>query len=167
MSYVQITRTDLETWLDSLPFDWERVSGKEGIYHINCSDMVAIKLSSTQTQHDEAMGNGHASMNLSLVSKLNGWALNKKARDRKHFKRTDNWKETWADGVFHWISEYSSKASFYEKIADRESYKAKWLAIIGASPNSVSNPVLRRYHEKLIEGGILWENEEAKIRSLV
>ena len=83
MSYVHISRRELEEWLNSLPFDWERVEGKEGIYHINCSDMVAIKLSSTQTQHDEAMGKGHASMNLSLVSKLNGWVLNKKARDRK------------------------------------------------------------------------------------
>tara|TARA_B100000073_G_scaffold340281_1_gene339896 strand:- start:4726 stop:5226 length:501 start_codon:yes stop_codon:yes gene_type:complete len=166
VSYIQITRNELEDWLDSLPFDWERVVDKEGIYLIKCSDRVAIKLSSTQTQYNEAMGKGHASMNLSLVSKINGWSLNKKARDRKHFKRTSGWRKTWANGVSHWVSEYNSKASFYEKIADREAYKSKWLSIIRASPNNTA-PALRRYQDKLMEGGILWESEEAKVMALV
>ena len=88
MSYVNITRTELEDWLTTKNYSWERVKDKQGVYLITLSPTVAIKLSSTQTKHDHAMGRGFASMNLTLVSHVNGWTLNRKARDRKHFKRT-------------------------------------------------------------------------------
>ena len=154
MSYIQISRTELEKLRksDSLPFDWERVEGKEGIYHINCSDMVAIKLSSTQTQHDEAMGKGHASMNLSLVSKLNGWALNKKARDQ----RSTSSEQTIGRrlGLMGYSIGFQNTVQRLRltKIADRESYKAKWLAIIGSSPNIAFNPVLKAFYERGLRG---------------
>ena len=166
MSYVNITRDELEAWLTAENFDWERVDGRVGIYHICLSDNVAILLSSTQTRDDESMGHGNAGMNLRLVSRLNGWTLNRKARDRKHFKRTKNWRDTWSKGVHHWMGEYSSKTSFYEKIADREAYKFKWCGIISGSSSYPSSRFLREAYEKVSGGKILWDNEETKILAL-
>ena len=167
MSYVDITREDLETWLTEENYDWHRLYERKGIYHICLSDKVAILLSSTQTRYDESMGHGNASMNLRLVSRVNGWTLNRKARDRKHFKRTKNWRVTWSEGVFHWIAEYSSKASFYEKIADRESYKAEWCAKILSCPSYSSDYFLKKAYAKVSEGQILWDNEEDRIKALL
>lgn len=166
MSYVDISRDELEAWLTAENYEWVRVPNREGIYHICLSDKVAILLSSTQTRDDESMSHGNASMNLRLVSRLNGWTLNRKARDRKHFKRTKNWRSTWSEGVFHWIAEYSSKASFYEKIADREAYKVEWCNKILSCPTYSSSPFLRKAYAKVSEGQILWDNEEDRIRSL-
>jgi len=166
MSYVNITRTELEDWLTTKNYSWERVKDKQGVYLITLSPTVAIKLSSTQTKHDHAMGRGFASMNLTLVSHVNGWTLNRKARDRKHFKRTTNWRNTWAEGISHWITEYHSKKSFYDKIGDREAYKTKWKSIISSSPKLQSSNVLKKLYSKVSQGEILWDNEEATVTYL-
>ena len=163
MSYTNITRQELEKWLDDKNYSWERDSTKQGIYFITLSDNVAIKLSSTQTRNDNSVAKGFASMNLTLVSRVNGWTLNRKARDRKHFKRTTNWKTTWSEGISHWIKEYLSKYKFYEKIADRNAYKNKWQSTISSSPRFQSDVALQKYYAKLSQGEILWENEEAAI----
>jgi hypothetical protein len=167
MSYTNISRTELETWLNAKNYSWTRDLDKQGIYFIVLSPKVAIKLSSTQTKNDNCVTKGFASMNLTLVSRVNGWTLNRKARDRKHFKRTTNWKTTWAEGISHWKKEYMSKHTFYEKIADRDLYKTKWMSAISSSPRFQSDARLKLLHAKLSQGEILWDNEEASILSSI
>jgi hypothetical protein len=117
MSYAPITRDELEAWLTRSPFSWSRSGDTAGVYLVHVSNNVAIKLSSTIGSRDDAMGRGQASMNLSLVSRINGRCLNKKARDRKHFKRTLGWTGTWADGLLHWEGVFNQYPGFYDRIA--------------------------------------------------
>lgn len=170
MSYINISRLDLESWLDSLPHTlgraWERVPNREGIYLIHLSDRVGIKLSSTQASTDTSMGRGQASMNLTLVSLVNGHVLNRKARDRKHFKRTLNWRKTWAKGLEYWAKVYKENPSFYEKIADRASYKAKWLDIIDKLPMGGNDSKVISARDTLEGGGVLWDGQEKYLLDL-
>lgn len=169
-NYVDIKRQDLESWLDSLPHTlgraWERVQGREGIYLIHLSERVGVKLSSTQAYTDTSMGRGRASMNLSLVSLVDGSLLNRKARDRKHFQRTLNWRTTWQKGIEHWVKVYKDNPTFYEKIADREVYSKKWVEIIDGLTMSGGDPKVIKARDTLIGGGVLWDGQEQYLLSL-
>ena len=165
--YVNITRHELEEWLDSNFGSWSRVVGKAGVYLIELSDRVAVKLSSTQKDSGGAVSKGNASMNLSLVSRVDSTLLNRKARDRKYFQRTTNWKKTWKKGVDHWISIYEDKDEFYEKIADRQGYKTKWLGMIDSLPNGGSDREIIKSRDTLEGGGVLWANQERYILEAV
>ena len=165
--YVNITRHELEEWLDSNFGSWSRVVGKAGVYLIELSDRVAVKLSSTQKDSGGAVSKGNASMNLSLVSRVDGKLLNRKARDRRYFQRTTNWKKTWKKGVDHWISIYEDKDEFYEKIADRQGYKTKWLGMIDSLPNGGSDREIIKSRDTLEGGGVLWANQERYILEAV
>jgi hypothetical protein len=165
--YVNISRQDLEGWLDSNFGSWSRVVGKAGVYLIHLSDRVAVKLSSTQKDTGGSVSKGNASMNLSLVSRVDGSLLNRKARDRKYFQRTTNWRTTWKKGVDHWISIYEDKDEFYEKIADRAGYKAKWLGMIDSLPNGGSDREIIKSRDALDGGGVLWANQERYILEAV
>ena len=167
MAYVNISRSDLESWLSSNFGSWSRVQGRAGVYLIHLSDRVAVKLSSTQKDTGGSVARGGASMNLSLVSRVDGSLLNRKARDRKYFQRTTNWAKTWKKGVDHWISIYEEKDEFYEKIADREGYKAKWLGMIDSLPNGGSDRQIIKSRDTLEGGGVLWANQERYILEAV
>lgn len=117
MSYTQITRTELEDWLSQSGYDWIRNPNAAGIYFVNLSDEVAVKISSTIGSRDDAMGRGRASMNMMLVSRVNGRCLNRKARDRKHFKRTSGWRSTWTEGLIHWEGVFNKCPDFYNRVA--------------------------------------------------
>ena len=165
--YVDITRHELEDWLDYNFGSWSRVRGKAGVYLIHLSDRVAVKLSSTQKGTGGSVSKGNASMNLSLVSLVDGSLLNRKARDRKYFQRTVNWKKTWKKGVDHWIKTYEGKEDFYEKIADRKSYKTKWLDLIDSLPNGGSDREIIKSRDALEGGSVLWDNQERYILEAV
>ena len=124
MSYKMISRTELEGWLDDGGYSWTRSGQTAGVYNIRLSDEVAIKISSTIGSRDDAMGRGRASMNMMLVSLVNGRCLNRKARDRKHFKRTTGWKSTWTEGIIHWEGVFSKCPHFYNRIAHEK--PARW-----------------------------------------
>lgn len=164
--YVEITRVELEKWLKKNFGSWSRDTSKAGIYFIHLSDRVAVKLSSTQKATDSAVARGRASMNLSLVSLIDGSLLNRKARDRKYFQRTKNWEQTWKKGVDHWIDVYEAKADFYEKIADREGYKSRWLGLIDALPSGGSDAQIIKSRETVMKGSVLWANQEQYILDL-
>lgn len=175
-SYVQISRENLEDWLDSVKRvpgieGWDRVTGKAGIYVIHLSPFVCVKLSSTIGSSDEAKGKGEASMNLTLVSRLYpDMVLNRKARDRSRFHRTTNWKTTWLEGVVHWISVYKEKADFYDNIArveDRNKYKTEWIKLIESVPGWASNASLVKNHASLTSGYVLWPSQEEAIRAML
>jgi hypothetical protein len=102
-------------------------------------------------------------MNLSLISLVDGTLLNRKARDRKYFQRTKNWKVTWKKGVDHWISIYEDKDEFYEKIADRKGYKTKWIGMINSLPSGGSDREIIKSRETLEGGSVLWANQERYI----
>lgn len=166
VTYVSISREELEEWLSSLDKKWSRDLHTAGIYYIHLSESVAVKLSSTQTSSSGSMGYADASMKLSLVSLVSGQLLNKKDADRSHFKRTLNWRKTWKEGVEHWISVYQGAKSFYDKIAivtDRYEYKKSWMDKIERVSNWEKNTFLKDLHDKLDKGSILSDAQEEGI----
>lgn len=174
-TYVQISRDELEAWLNTIKSNpaikgWSRDSRFQGVYLVHLSEMVSVKLSSTIGTTDDAKGRGKASMNLSLVSKLYPEILlNRKARDRKHFKRTTNWKTTWLEGILHWAGVYAPKADFYDNIArvpDRSKYKEEWIKIIEDITDWSNNKYLVKYHDSLTRDFLLWPNQENLIKEI-
>jgi hypothetical protein len=117
MAYARMNRTEIEAWLDNSNFAWKRDDRTAGIYFLKLSDEVAIKLSTTLSGLDAAMGRGKASTSMMLVSLVNGRCLNAKAKDRKHFKRTTNWRSTWLAGLRHWEGIFGRCPHFYNRIA--------------------------------------------------
>lgn len=166
MSYVNISNQEIESWLDLNYGSWSKDRRFAGIYLINLSDKIAVKLSSTQTSAGTNKARGKASMNLSLISRVNGHVLNRIARDRKYFQRTLNWRSTWKKGIDHWVKVYKDNSSFYEKISDRNAYKTKWLLVIDSLPMGGSNQKVIEYRDQLEGGGILWENQEKYLLTL-
>jgi hypothetical protein len=163
--YVEITKEELEGWLrENFGSKWSKKSGSAGVYLIHLSDSVAIKLSSTQKAIGRAVGRGGASMSLSLVSRIDDRLLNAKAKDRKHFQRTMNWRTTWLQGVMHWKGVYLEKKGFYDKIADRSGYRQKWLDLIDSIPYAGSDDFLIKCRDRLEGGEILWDNQEQVIQ---
>lgn len=163
-TYVQISREELEEWLNSIGFHgkWERDSRYAGIYLLKIGPAVAVKLSSTIGGADDAKERGKASMQLSLVSSVTGRVLNKKAQGQDHFKRTLNWKKTWAAGIDTMKKAYLSSADFYEAIAviaDREAYKIDHLKEIEGIPGWDNDSDLIRLYRKLENNGVLMGHE--------
>jgi hypothetical protein len=168
--YVDITKDDLENWLDSLGKKWTKDVTKAGIYYIHLSNTVAVKLSSTLSGTQTTMDYAKASMKLSLVSLVTKKLLNKKDADRSHFKRTTNWKTTWKEGVDHWESVYKNAKGFYDRISvveDQEQYKENWLSKIESVQNWESVSILSQLHNKVQTGTILSPNQEGAILKFV
>jgi hypothetical protein len=166
--YVEITREDLEAWMKSQGYKFTRNQQTAGIYFIEVSPLVGIKLSSTIGSSGAALDVGKASMNLSLVSLLHGHLLNKKDAAQSLYQRTKNWKETWAKGILHWRMVYQKAPAFYDNIArvkDRDAYREKWLKAI--SQAGISDSFIDSLKEQLQSGKILTEKQEqALIKSL-
>jgi hypothetical protein len=170
VSYVDISREELENWLDSLSYKWTREPRMAGIYYIHLSDVVAIKLSSTQTASSGSMGYAEGSMKLSLVSLVTKQLLNRKDADRAHFKRTLNWKRTWKEGVEHWATVYNNAKGFYDRIAeieDRAEYKKNLLKDIESVFGWDKNTFLSSMHEKVTNNSILTKAQEEAIAKFV
>ena len=163
-TYVQISREELEDWLDDIGFrgKWERDVRFAGVYLLVLSGNVAIKLSSTIGSKDDAMGRGQASMQLSLVSRLNGRVLNKKAQGQSHFARTKGWMKNWAAGVDTMKKAYQTASDFYDVIAgieDRDKYRLDMLKKIEAVPGWSANAFFIALHRKVDRGGVVMPNE--------
>jgi hypothetical protein len=159
-TYVRIDREDLEDWLGTIRLHAKayRAPNKAGVYLLPFSDTVAVKLSSTIGTSDDAMGRGMASMQLSLVSTVTGQVLNKKAQGQGHFKRTTNWKKTWAEGIERMRDAYMKSQGFYDALAsiqDREQYQKDILAAIESVPDWRNNNILSDFHGVAEKGGIL------------
>lgn len=159
-TYVQIDRDELETWMSTLRLHDKgyRAPNKAGIYLLPFSDTVACKLSSTIGTSDDAMGRGMASMQLSLVSRVTGQTLNRKAQGQSHFKRTLNWKKTWAEGVERMRDAYAKAAGFYDALAtieDRDQYKVDVMSAIEGIADWRNNNILADFHAVAEKGGIL------------
>jgi len=167
--YVQISRDQLEDWLNGLRWQWSRKEGRAGIYFLHFSDVVGVKLSSTIGSRDDAMGRGQASMNLELVSLVTGHVLNRKARDRKYFQRTKGWMTTWAKGLEHWEGVFKKSQGFYDAIAvikDREQYKADLLTKIENTQGWEDHDVLRDFHSRVEGGSVLTAKQLAFLERL-
>jgi len=164
--YVQISREEIEGWLQSLPWKWSRKQGRQGVYFVHFSDLVGVAVSTTVGRDDRAVGRARGSMQLSLVSLVTEHALNRKAKDRKHFQRTKNWKQTWADGIKHWLGVYQQSKSFYDAIApieNRAKYQSDMLARIEAVPGWDADRMLQSFHEQVGRGGVLTSKQVAII----
>jgi hypothetical protein len=159
-TYVQISRDDLEQWLDTLHLHskWHLVPNKAGIYLLPLSDTVGVKLSSTIGSRDDAMGRGQASMQLALISLITGQVLNKKAQGQNHFARTTNWKLNWKVGIERMRETYLKSQGFYDALAeieDREQYKIDILKRIESNPEWRNNQILADFHDRALKGGVL------------
>lgn len=170
MAYVQITREELEAWLESLPYPFSRNDATHGIYLIHFSNHVSCKLSSTVTGANTVKDYALASMKLSLVGRQPPHKLlNKKAADRSHFKRTTNWKKTWAEGVKYWHSVYVDAQTFYDKIAqieDKEKYISNWIDTVESIGNWRTVSFLADIHTSLQAGRVLSDKQEQAIRRM-
>jgi len=167
-TYVQISREELEDWLDDAGFrgKWERDARYAGVYLLALSDSVAIKLSSTIGSKDDAMGRGQASMQLALISRINGRVLNKKAQGQSHFARTKGWMRNWAAGLDTMKRAYQMASDFYDVIAvidDRDKYRTDTLKQIEEVPNWGTNNFFIGLHRKVDRGGVLMPNETREI----
>lgn len=178
--YVDITRKDVESWLNLFPYDWRRkplgLGGDfAGVYQILLSDKVAIDVSTTVTRSDSAMGRGEGSMQLRLTSLVTGETINKKAQGKSHFQRTVNWRDTVAEGVVGFIKEYMSKRDFYERIAadprDQRGRPAPavlqaakvekdLLRVEGLLEVLFDNPILKTFRMQLQRGTALSSRQE-------
>jgi hypothetical protein len=168
-TYVQLTRDEFEDWLDDIGFrgKWKLKPGRGGVYQLKLSKVVAIEINSTTGTAEEVMGRARASMKLRLVSLVTGRTLNKKSMGQSHFKRTLNWRQTWAKGVDRMKDAYMKSRSWYDQIAaieDRDQYKADLLAEIEAIPGWESDRFLSDLHGKVERGGVLSEKQRAAIR---
>ena len=177
-TYVNVSRADLEDWLDNLVrsnpsyMGWSAVSGTSGVYLIHLSQFVSVKVSSTLTSRDSAKGKGQASTKLSLVSRLfPRMVLNKKSNKQKSFYRTTNWRTTWAAGIDYLVNNsYRDKSDFYDNIArieDRSAYQADKIKAIESINGWASKPYLVKYHQSLTSGFILWPNQEKVIEDIL
>lgn len=177
-TYVNVSRQDLESWLDSVVASspsyksWQAVSGTAGVYLIHLSEFVSVKVSTTLTAFDTTKGYGKASTKLSLVSRLfPNMVLNRKSNKQNTFYRTKNWRSTWKKGVDHLVANsYASKADFYDNIArieDRDAYKRDKISAIESIPSWATNSKLVKLHQALTTGFILWPSQESYIESLI
>jgi hypothetical protein len=167
-TFVQISREDLEEWLDSTGFrgKWKRDPRFAGVYLLPLSTNVAIKLLSTIGSADDAMGRGRASMQLALVSTITGKVLNKKAQGQSHFARTTGWKKNWAGGIKVMKDAYQKASEFYDTlatIANREKYKQDNLNIIETIPGWSSNNYFITLHRRVDGGGVVMPNDRRMI----
>ena len=160
-TYVQISREDLEDWLEGLQglyAKWYRAPNKAGVYLLPLSETVAVKLLSTIGSSDDAMGRGMASMQLMLVSLVTGQTLNKKAQGQDHFKRTTNWKKTWQEGILRMKEAYTKAQGFYDALAaikDRDAYREDVMRAIEGMPDWRNHHILSDFHAAVERGGIL------------
>lgn len=167
-TYVQISREEMEDWLDSIGFrgKWSRNPRFAGVYLLKLSDNVAVKLSSTIGNADDAMGSGRASMQLALVSLVTGQVVNKKAQGQSHFARTKGWKKNWAEGVETMKRAYSNAADFYDVIAgieDRQKYQQEMLRLVEGVPGWSSNNFFIALHQKITRGGVVMPSDRKEI----
>lgn len=159
-TYVQISRDELEEWLDDIRLHakWHLQPGKVGTYVLPLSDTVAIKLSSTIGSSDDAMGRGQASMQLALISTVTGQVINKKAQGQTHFARTTNWRKNWLEGIERMRDAYMKSQGFYDALAgikDRDRYKDDILKAIESVPDWRNHHILSDFHTRVENDGIL------------
>jgi hypothetical protein len=177
-TYVNVSRQDLESWLDSVVASspryksWQSVRGTAGIYLIHLSEFVSVKVSTTLTGLDSVKGKGKASTKLTLVSRLfPRMVLNRKSNKQNSFYRTMNWKITWKKGIDHLVANsYATKADFYDNVArieNRDEYKRDKIKAIESINGWSSKPYLVKYHQSLTSGFILWPNQEKVIEDIL
>jgi len=169
-SFVEITREDLEAWLNTLPLKgkWKLKTGRVSIYLLPISKSVGISLSSTIGSKDTGMGRGKASMNLALVSLITGKVLNKKAMGQSYFKRTTNWKKTWKIGFDRMVAAYKKSQGFYDALAeidDRDKYREDILDRIVAFEGWESDNTLSDFYSRVQRGGVLTMKQLALLES--
>lgn len=165
-TYVQMTREDIESWLDEVGFrgKWKLSEGRTGVYLLSVGPNVAIKFSSTVASTEQVVGYANASMQLSLVSTFNGRVLNKKAQGQDHFKRTKGWRQTWKDGLDRMREAYVKAADFYNKLAVvDENYTRDKLKLIKSIDGWDQNPFLMDLHQRVQRGGFLSDKQEEAV----
>jgi len=157
-TYVNITREEFDSWASSEVKRWNIKRGTQGVYQLHLSDSVAIEVNSTLGSKGENMGRANASMSMKLVSTVTGQTLNRKAQGQKYFTRTQNWRANLSKGTGRMREAYRKASSFYEAVArieDRDKYKAEVLAEIESVYGWSNIPVLKGFHAKVNNGGIL------------
>ncbi len=168
-TYVEISRADLEAWLETLGTPWVRDPNHVGIYRLPLGPKVAIKVSSTIGSGDKGVGKGEGSMQLSLISTVSGETVNKRAQGQKGFNRTKNWRENWREGVNSMRAEYAKMPDFYERnasVPDRGRYRLDTMARIEAIPGWRSDERLARMHNRADERKVLTEGEHQHIEQM-
>lgn len=174
-NYVNISREEFEEWLDSVSKGkrWERKDDTAGIYIIPISDRVGIYISSSIGSRGDVLNRGNASIRMKLVSRINGYTLNKKAQGQKYFQRVESWRKNLKKGLKRLYQAYDRSASFYEALAnidDRDKYKEELVKKIESVEGWEEDDILRDFRDRVNGGGILTMKQEGlmdkRIRAL-
>ncbi len=168
-TYVNINQDEFESWLNTQG-TWFKDTSTSGCYHINLSQNVSIKISSSITKHGSTMPYASASVTMCLWSKTLNRVINYKDADRSHFKRTSGWQTTWAEGVNHWKKLFTEKAHFYDKQIHMTEdqltqYKIEWCIKIQSQPSWEENIFLKDNFDKIMKGLVLSPKTETAILS--
>lgn len=171
--YVQITREEIEEWLDFLGMKWDLKEDTQGVYflHLPQSKIVSIRFTSTVGRSQSVRSVGKASMELALVSRKKdsrGFysVLNKKDVGQK-FYRTKNWRDTLGKAIDNLKSVFIASKDFYEKIADKEVYVKTWIEKIHKIPEWQTRKETQVYLRLLDEGKILSSYQESQVEELI
>lgn len=165
-TYVLITRLEFEEWLSGLPYRWSRNERTAGIYYVEFSPLVGVKISSSIGNQDDAMGRGQASIDLALVSIPTQNVLNRKAQSQSRYHRTKGWRENLKKGLAHWEQVYRANQDFYDLIApikDRAKYQRERIQILSQIPGREQDEVLTRMQDILEKNGVLLPFQERVI----
>ena len=169
-TYVQITRDEFESWLDSMPYTWRlKAPQTGGVYQLFLSPDVTIEINSTTGHREQVMALGRASMSLWLASRHTGRVLNGKAMGQSHFARTTNWRINWVKGVDRMREAYIKAKDFYDTLAQIEDfakYKQDMLALIESRANWRGNAFLIDLHGKVSNGGVLSKKQLAAVSAM-
>ena len=157
-TFVEITRDEFDSWMDSLRRRWKRKPGTEGIYVIPLSDNVGIQIRSSIGHKQMALDKGRASVTIKMVSLKNGKTLGKRGVvGQTKFYRTKDWRRRWAKAVQMVEKAYRADQDYYETTAvmDPEVYKVDTLKTIETVPNWKQHKMLRKWHDVVSRGGLL------------
>jgi len=164
ITYVDITREQIEGWLNTLQLHgrWEQKPGTAGMYLLPVSDAVNVLFSSTLKGTSQSMGHGRASAGFRLVSAITGKALNNKAMDKSHLKRTQNWQKTWKASFDQVRKVYLNSKEWYDNIAaieNRDEYKRDLLDRLKILSEGTTYPktqeMLESFAARVQQGGVL------------
>jgi hypothetical protein len=161
-TYVAITRDEFEEFLNTLNTTpqrpaWVLKDNTAGVYllHVEKSERVAIRVSTSIGRHDEVVGVGKGAIHFALVSQINGSVLNKKAAGQSRVNRTQGWRKNCTKVIKNIVSAYLKASDFYEAIADREAYKSAVTGDIEAFPGWENHPELKNLHTLVSNGNIM------------
>lgn len=162
MAYVQITRGELDSWLQKEAPQTIKSPDHTGVYFIPVSANVAVYLSTRIGSEGKVVAKGRGACHMKLVSRVTGRTLNRKGLQQTRYNRTSGWRKNWLEGMDRVVAAYNEHRDFYERLAieTQAEYAARKIADIDRMGSS---PFLLSLKEQLQKGHWLSTKQEAAL----